>query len=299
MTAEKPVFLLGLGAQKAGTTWLHDHLSGHPSANFGMMKEYHIFDALYVEDMRYFLDRRDVTPSSSPRQFLSILRRTGRRPQTLEALRARLRAGADSYSGYFRDLVNAVSECHLTGDMTPEYGCLPRDVFAEIRSHLEAAGFTVRPVFLLRDPVARCISAARMYIGREANRLNAKTYAQIGLCTAMDVHPFTPHAEIRTRYDRTLTEVEAVFQQDEFFVGFYEELFSDAEIRRLSHFLGIPHVSPDFGKEVNASSTPKTKIDPALRARIATHYRPVYEDMFRRFGEERIRRLWPSAVLLD
>ena len=44
-TDEPGVFLLGLGAQKAGTSWLHAQLNQRRDADFGFLKEYHIHDA--------------------------------------------------------------------------------------------------------------------------------------------------------------------------------------------------------------------------------------------------------------
>ena len=47
VTTEGPgVFLLGIGAQKAGTTWLHAQLNRRRDADFGFLKEYHVHDAL-------------------------------------------------------------------------------------------------------------------------------------------------------------------------------------------------------------------------------------------------------------
>ena len=41
VTTEGPgVFLLGIGAQKAGTTWLHAQLNRRRDADFGFLKEY-------------------------------------------------------------------------------------------------------------------------------------------------------------------------------------------------------------------------------------------------------------------
>jgi hypothetical protein len=34
----KPRFLLGVGAQKSGTSWLHDYLAQSPQADFGFVK---------------------------------------------------------------------------------------------------------------------------------------------------------------------------------------------------------------------------------------------------------------------
>ena len=39
--------LLCIGAQKAGTTWLHGMLSQHPDVFRGPMKEVHYFDSLH------------------------------------------------------------------------------------------------------------------------------------------------------------------------------------------------------------------------------------------------------------
>ncbi|KZR73757.1 hypothetical protein PMIT1320_02353 [Prochlorococcus marinus str. MIT 1320] len=47
-TTQKGVFLLGIGAQKAITSWLHLQLHNRADANFGFCKEYHIHDALTV-----------------------------------------------------------------------------------------------------------------------------------------------------------------------------------------------------------------------------------------------------------
>ena len=55
-------FLLGVGAQKAGTSWLHDQLNRRHDADFGFLKEYHIFDALELE---HFSSFRPRTPHCS------------------------------------------------------------------------------------------------------------------------------------------------------------------------------------------------------------------------------------------
>ena len=39
-------FLLGVGCQKGGTTWLYDYLATSPQFKHGHRKEYHVFDAI-------------------------------------------------------------------------------------------------------------------------------------------------------------------------------------------------------------------------------------------------------------
>ena len=43
-------FLLGVGAQKAGTTWLHKYLTASPQMVRGYRKEYHVFDSSDLAD---------------------------------------------------------------------------------------------------------------------------------------------------------------------------------------------------------------------------------------------------------
>ena len=45
----KPKFILGLGAQKAGTSWLHSTLSKNDNVHMGFTKEYHIWDFVFSE----------------------------------------------------------------------------------------------------------------------------------------------------------------------------------------------------------------------------------------------------------
>ena len=58
MSNSKKVFLLGVGCQKGGTTWLHGQLAKHPEVDLGFTKEYHIFDALHIDDMKYFAQQK-------------------------------------------------------------------------------------------------------------------------------------------------------------------------------------------------------------------------------------------------
>lgn len=41
-------FILGVGCQKGGTSWLRNQLNNHETCDFGFLKEYHVFDYLYL-----------------------------------------------------------------------------------------------------------------------------------------------------------------------------------------------------------------------------------------------------------
>lgn len=274
------VFLLGLGAQKAGTTWLHDHFRRHPLADFGLAKEYHVFDALHVHEAQIrerFLQRR-IRAVTDPPAGVAV---TDRDRQLLRFL-----GDTRHYFDYFAHLLRPSSGKCLTGDVTPSYAGLPAEVLADIRAQLLQRGFEVRVLFLMRDPVERCISAVRFGLRRdglvgadEAEVLRA-VYASEGY-------------ELRTRYDRTMAAMEQVFPAHERLLMFYEELFTEGSMRTVTDFLGVPWVPPDFERRLNVSRNGQS-VDEGLRLDVFRHYAPVYRCMAAREGAERLSRLWPS-----
>jgi hypothetical protein len=44
--ADTGTFLLGVGAQKSGTAWMHRYLESSPQCDPGFRKEYHVWDGL-------------------------------------------------------------------------------------------------------------------------------------------------------------------------------------------------------------------------------------------------------------
>ncbi len=108
---------LCIGAQKSGTTWLHDTLRLHPSIQFPAGKEVHYWD-----------------------------HPAGR--------------SVDWYGSLFTD-----AQLH-EGDITPAYAILPEAVIGDIRQRFPA----LRLVYLIRNPMARAWSSARMALARAEMR---------------------------------------------------------------------------------------------------------------------------------
>ncbi len=49
--------MLGLGAQKAGTTWLSDYLRSSPQYDYGFRKEYHVLDVVDLPSEQWMRTR--------------------------------------------------------------------------------------------------------------------------------------------------------------------------------------------------------------------------------------------------
>lgn len=272
-------FILGVGAQKAGTTWLHSYLNAYEGANFGVAKEYHIWDAAYCDLARgrrislteALFRRRDVFWHRYPSRELWVRYRMQRQP--------------GFYERYFKRLTRG--DIWLTGDITPGYAGLTPAQLASVKSRLEAQGFHVKAVFLMRDPVERCWSAVR-----HQHRINAAARVTGAYDCEMDhlrADLQKPSVVLRTRYSDTMAALDATFPSEDVYYGLYETMFEPAEVQRLSEFVAIP-ANPAMARDrVNAS--PKSKgIDPDVAAQIRATYADVYAYCARRLP--RTQEVW-------
>ena len=122
-------FLLGVGAQKAGTSWLHDQLDRRKDTDFGFLKEYHVFDALELEHFSSF----------RPKNPTPLKWRTWRRARFMER--------PERYFDYFTSRLKP-SNIRLTGDITPSYAGLSAQSFQRIKNAFQERGVQMRAVFL-------------------------------------------------------------------------------------------------------------------------------------------------------
>lgn len=72
----------------------------------------------------------------------------------------RLMQTPDVYTDYFQSLLSTT--VNITGDITPGYCLIDQPGLEQIGDILRRAGFKPRVIFLLRDPIDRIWSAARM-----------------------------------------------------------------------------------------------------------------------------------------
>src|SRR5690606_37958151 len=134
--------------------------------NFGFRKEYHIFDALYIDECRRFYE-----------DLLVRLRATSEAdPDSAEHKRNKillsLYLNPDRYFDYFKSIAGGDRSIRVVGDITPSYAGLPQEAFVLIRKHLLERHLQPWVIFLMRDPVERCWSAVRM--GRRDMRTRGK-----------------------------------------------------------------------------------------------------------------------------
>ena len=262
----KKRFILGVGAQKCGTSWLYSYLSKSPRAAPGLVKEYHVWDGLLVSACQTFL----VTEAE-------------RAQSDVHDLRWQMQRDPERYFAHFAEQLEAPDK-DVSFDLTPSYSTLPALGYRTIDEGFAARGIDVRAVFLMRDPVERCHSQARMVWKYET--LDPLTYDDRVVAFAL-----SQKAEIRTRYDLTRKALGEGFAAGQVYTGLYEEMHSAPHLDALSTFCGVAF-DPEFANERIHTNPVTIPLGEAARARIARHFRVVYSDVATVFPQA--VDLWPG-----
>ncbi len=278
--------MFGIGATRAGTTWLYRYLRAHPQCHLRAVKELHWFNT--HESGRF--DGRVATLEKVRDRVADDLSRAqagGR--GTVAALQTRLRdhdalieltrarAGHDAYLDWIS--AGQGADTRLVGDITPAYALLSE---ASLRV-MQGLRQSVRFVLILRDPLERLWSNIRQSVGRKA--ADADTLRRKSL-RALRQYLAGENAAIAARadYQGILQRLDRALDPRNLHLEFHERLFSDAAIRRLTGFLGIDHMPAPLERRVHAAA-PLT-LDPDLAAAARARLEPQYAFMRNRFGSD-------------
>ncbi|MDC3044192.1 sulfotransferase family protein [bacterium] len=265
-------FLLGVGAQKAGTSWLHDQLQRRSDADFGFLKEYHVFDALELERFAGFRPKRP-----SPLKW-----RTWRRAQFI--------ARPERYFDYFAARLKP-ARIRLTGDITPSYAGLSAESYQRIQQGFAQRGVKTRAVFIMRDPVERFLSQQRMQLRKRGLLTPAHEIEHLDKASLKLLKRESP----RNDYPATLDALRGGLAESEIFIGLYETLFTAATHRELCRYLGIPEQVPDVNQRVNASQA-TTAVPLEVLQRLGQHFSPLVAAVQKRYPDLAVEQHWATAM---
>jgi hypothetical protein len=162
---------LGIGAQKAGTTWLHANLRNHPDLWLPPIKELHYFDEIHDVSVRAWSRPQRQRKS---REILNWY------IESVPASEWDLRfiatvseiAVGELDDEWYRKIFRLAALTQICGEVCPDYLLLPDAGIA----HLCRVAPDARVIVCLRDPIERNWSHARMM----AKAQNVQEPAQIG-----------------------------------------------------------------------------------------------------------------------
>lgn len=276
-TPRKPDFV-GIGAQKAGTTWLSQMLAQHPAIWTPPFKEVQFFNHRFIEEHRNWLGWH------YRRARQSIEKRYAARDEPVPAPMVRYldritREPMFTNHWYKSVFAPAPADTHPI-DVTPEYSTLPEEGVAFVARFLPEARF----IYLIRHPVDRAISQLKMNLTRAGRRPATldQWLAEIEDPVLMD----------RGDYLSYVPRWDAHFGPDRLLYLPFGRIARDplGLLRQIEAFLGLPpHDYRDAGRKVFASDGSLVVPDPA-RARLREKLEPQFAFLESRFGADFVAR---------
>jgi hypothetical protein len=207
---------IGIGAQKAGTTWLHRNLQAHPEIWMPKEKELHYFNKRINEPSGLSKMLGDTTEARHWRKRVQKrLHRQKERLSPREALwdlKYYLQTPNDEwYASLFKP-----GEDKTAGEITPAYSMLDRDMVSRVHGLMPNA----KIIFFMRNPLERAWSQAVMHF----NSLNGYEIEQVP-ADKLRRHFDRSGSRVRTDYLRTLANWGSLYPEDQIFVGFLEDIY--------------------------------------------------------------------------
>jgi len=281
---EQATLMFGIGATKAGTSWLYRYLCAHPECAMPATKELHYFDSdtprkleTSIADVQAQIDRalEKAETKEGLNQAFYYMHIEGLRQVTtmLKAPRGDDRAYMDYLSEHVAD------GAKLVGDITPSYALVPADRLMEMSRLAPKTRF----IYILRDPVDRLWSNVRMAAARRLEAGQSLNELANRIMETVVIKGMRPGLLERSDYAGTLQKLDEAVPEENRKVVFFERLFNENTIRDICAFLGLSYQPADFDKKIHAgrASAMRQDLKIAARALLDDQYKAVE----RRFGD--------------
>jgi hypothetical protein len=256
-----PDFLV-VGAQRAGTSWLHFTLKRHQELWLPPIKEIHHFDT-------ELKGRTWADPNQWRRAW-------GTRWGILDLWMFKFFLGDGSDNWYARLFHQAQLNGRIAGEITPSYATVSERVFRRIRQ----MNRDVRIIFIMRDPVERAWSAVTWSVEKGKHLPDSLTVEN-----ALELSRRPKHVA-RSTYTETIRRLEAVFPASQLYFCFFDDLRArpDRFVAGILSFLGVdadeatrillpPAISPSGARP----------IPPEFEREMAKQYLPMILELCNRF----------------
>lgn len=223
---------LGIGAQKAGTTWLHRNLQEHPQIWMPREKELHYFDEKLKLEGGLLTRLRSDRPVDRRwrRQCASRFRHLPNK-ESWKDLRWDLRYFFVPPNDKWYASLFEPGRGKITGETTPDYSILDTDTIKHVHHIMPQA----KVIFFMRNPIERPWSAADMGLrisGRSLEEVpDRKVFRQFD----------RRRVRLMTNYMRTIENWGSFYPEEQIFVGFLEDIHLAPVrlLRNLYRFLGV------------------------------------------------------------
>lgn len=267
------VDFIGIGTQKAGTTWLTSNLAYRPDVWLPPIKELHYFDSIYIDDI---FRMREIVEKQFTKKLIVLANKTknNKRKSTYLSLCDKSVMFTDQW---YHDVYSlAKNKNAVTGEFTPNY-CAIGQVGAE---HMKRINSLVKLIYIIRDPIDRYNSSLRML----KTHNSAKKQRDIVCSQAF-------HA--RGDYKSNIPIWDSVFPSRQILYLPFGRIRTEPlnVMRDIEHYLGLApyHDYPRLQDKINAAK--KIEISEFATTYIQDIAEPQYAFLESRFGSEFIKQI--------
>ncbi len=281
----KRPFFIGIGAQKAGTTWLYQKLHRHPQIWVPPEKELHFFD------------RSPHYPS--PNQLATSspwTRLIGKQPWEMDRtiklsaqliyriMRRKIKTTfwyCQWTFGYYDDnwyvdLFSQAQTDQIMGEITPSYSILENEDIA----HLSAINPDIKLIFMLRNPIDRAWSAVRFYNDKNPTKQVNSSDEMVSLLK-------TPDMVLRGDYERTLNNYLNHFDSSQILMGFYDAIIADPSglLSGIANFLEVaPFQDKVLSNKTRVNQSSPLPMPGEVKDYLWETYTPMIERLAKNLG---------------
>ena len=254
-TKEKGPTFLGIGAQKAATTWLHSTLAQSHNVYVPPVKELHYFDRIDRDIYPSGLGKQDRKGAASEGQtgLTAYKKSNGRIRRNVQRVADHIVKGEiSSVHFYYKFLLKSRSDDWyanlypsakpVRGEITPEYALLSDQMIQRVTGRFP----NLKVIYMIRNPIERAWSGYRYTLTRKAL---SDTDIEGGLAF-LDKEAASYH----WRYHENAQRWHRHLAKGHLFIGFYDAVSEqpNALISDIESFLGCAIAAPDLEKR-NAS----------------------------------------------
>lgn len=269
----QPTLLYGVGATKAGTSWLYTYLEKHTQTGIQPFKEMHFWEFAGAMPRKHAMEavERDIARASANYQAAKKAGDTARMKTTsrnASAFWGLLNLHNDpTEARYLRLLSQGAGGKRIIADFTPAYAMADVDTLNRMQGVNRATKF----IYLMRDPVDRLWSHLRMIAGRNKPLTEAKMVKAFNDWADGK----NPGVVARSDYAGALARLQKAVPKENLFIGYYEEVTTQSGVDAVCDFLGLDPMKGDFDTRVWASAAVDMPGD--LLARAHQALRPHYD----------------------
>jgi Sulfotransferase family len=270
-----PDFLC-IGAQKAGTSWLHSRLMLHSQLWLPPSKELHYFKNPHMPRNERQASRNRSESTTRMKAVLDAIHSKARNNKMPRGAQLRsadmtsLAAMTEMNDQWYGRIFALAGDAAVCGEIAPEYALLS-DAAIE---HIVRLNPDIKIIFLMRDPIERGWSGIRMQL-KEAGQRN-RTPKSIEAMVALNVF------FARGDYMTTIGNFRRFVDADRFLPLYYDDIADRPRemLRTVHDFLGVDDSKTnEENLDAVRNKGPSEAMDDASYNAMRARLRPAYEKL--------------------